>query len=125
MPQSPRLSPRSALDLEPLTRLRDYFGSSFEGTLCVRQSLNLGCYDIRPRDGDMNCLKDMFSSHDLACQLLDGKRSQEAGVILRNAFTNSQELISVQYPCMFTAAFDLTVQIIRGKRPEVAMILLK
>jgi hypothetical protein len=125
VPQSPRLSTISALPLELLSCLRDYFQSSFDGGFWVKQSDDMDCYSTRPHGGDMKGLKALFSYHDLACQLLDRGRSHEAGQILRDAFASIQELITGQHPRTLTAIFDLTTHLIRRKRPEVASVMLK
>ena len=114
-----------AMPLEIAQSLRHYFDSSFSGNFWTKRTPTEDVCGTLPNGRDMLGLKSLFSAHDLACELLDTNRASEAGVVLRRASAEFQTLVEAQHPRMLTALFDLFVHLIRRRRPEVAMILLR
>ncbi len=116
----------SAMLLEIVASLRIYFTASFsDGSWRISRDPNIDVYSTRPHGNDMLGLKALFSAHDLACELLDTNQMAEAGLVLSRAGSGIEDLIATRHPRMLTAIFDLIFHLIRRRRPEVAMILLR
>ncbi|KAK7903679.1 hypothetical protein LTR67_001699 [Exophiala xenobiotica] len=116
----------SAQLLEIVASLRTYFTTSFsDSSWRISRDPNIDVYSTRPHGNDMLGLKALFSAHDLACELFDTNQVAEAGVVLSRAGSGIQDLIKTRHPRMLTAIFDLIFHLIRRRRPEVAMILLR
>lgn len=107
------------------TIIRDYFLGSFGAGTWVANNEISDCISTKRKGNEMVALKNLFSHHDVACQLLDNKSFQEAGRVLNSAFAGIKDILTAEHPRTVGALFDLCMYLRNRRRSDIAMILLR
>jgi hypothetical protein len=105
--------------------IRDYFLGSFGAGTWVAENGSSDCVSTKRKGNGMLALKNLFSHHDVACQLLDKKSFEDAGRVLNSAFAGIKDILTAEHPRTVGALFDICMYLRNRRRSDIANILLR
>ena len=124
-PGPSRISTPQALEVPErmLHCIRDYFSGSFQSGNWVITEPDLQCCSIKRGDGAD--VVGFASLCDAACRLFSRNEFEEGGQTLKAAFAKIENILLADLPQTLHELFLLILYIRRGKKNEVAFIILR